>query len=100
MTKMEARRIIRKAVRLIVPKLEQGFGEARIQEVVAGGLIDWDIKKVLQYKRLPVTDERYQRMEKYMPNTIPFDEFEEAMSTIPDRMLHTAIKMGLKDCNY
>lgn len=97
MDTIKARNIIRKATRLIISKMQRGFGDAKIREVYNNGGLTNDVRRVLIAMRHEPSNPNYQRFESYMPNTIPFDEFEEAMSAITDKSLLTGIKMGIKD---
>ena len=97
MTRLEARSIIRKATRLIIPKLQRGFGDAKVKEAYNAGVLTLDVRRVLSAMRHEPSNPNYQRFEPYMPNTIPFDEFEEAMSSIKDKVATQGIKMGIKD---
>jgi len=94
---IRARNIIRKATRLIILKLQRGFGDDKVKEAYNAGELILDVRRVLNAMRHDPSNPNYQRLEAYMPNTIPFDEFEEAMSTIKTKSLLAGIKMGIKD---
>jgi len=100
MDTIKARNIIRKATRLIIPKLQRGFGDDKVREAHNNGALANDVRRILNAMRHKAEEHlnpNYQRFEVYMPNTIPFDELEEAMCTLKDKSLNTGIKMGIKD---
>lgn len=97
---IEKRKIIRKAVRCIIPALEKHFGTRHVKKVFeTNGHLYWDVIRVLQAYLWTTEHPSYKTYEPFLPYTIPFDVFKKAMD-IPDKMLQTAIKQGSKDCGY
>lgn len=94
MTRAEAQKIVRKATRLIIPKLQKGFGEERINECLAHGSLVGDVIKVIMTMS---QSEPNPNINKYAPNTIPFDEIDEALKTLTYKTLCTGVKRGVKD---
>lgn len=95
-TTIQKRRLIRKMTRLIVPRLEQGFGTERVKEAFDSGGLTLDVYNCIKETALPLPRKTY---EKYIPNTIPFDMVRQILN-IPHKSLFKGIEMGLKDCGY
>jgi len=89
MDRFKARKIIRKASCITTTRIQSMYEKS----IIPIG----DVRKVILAQRLPSDNPNYQKFEKYMASTIPFEDICTALDTLPDNMLITGIRQGMKD---